>query len=218
MIRIKICGVTTPEDARLAADAGADAVGLNFFPKSPRFVTPAQAAAIVRALPAFTAPVGVFVEMPLRQACAIAYQLGLRAIQTHDSTPSTEDPFPFARIPAFRVKDLVTLEAIRECVSRAQAIGRPPAAILVDAFVEEQMGGTGCRAPWELLAGFDPGVPLILAGGLTPENVVEAIALVRPWGVDVASGVESAPGRKDAEKVRRFVKIAREASSRAESR
>jgi phosphoribosylanthranilate isomerase len=162
--------------------------------------------------------VGVFVETPVRQACTIAYQLGLRAIQTHDSNLSTEDAFPFAQIPAFRVKDLVTLEAIRESVSRAQALGRPPAAILVDAFVEGQMGGTGCRAPWDLLAGFDPGVPLILAGGLTPENVAEAIEVVRPWGVDVASGLESVPGRKDAEKVRRFVKIARDASSRDESR
>lgn len=218
MIRIKICGVTTSEDARLAADAGADAVGLNFFPKSPRFVTPAEAAAVVRALPAFTAPVGVFVEMPVRQVCATAFQLGLRAVQTYESTPSTEDSFPFAHIPAFRVKDSAVLEEIRGFVSRAQALGRPPAAILIDSFVEGQAGGTGRRAPWDLLAGFDPGVPLILAGGLTPENVADAIALVRPWGVDVASGVESAPGRKDTEKLQRFVKIAREASSRGESR
>ena len=147
MVRIKICGVTTPEDARLAADAGADAVGLNFYPKSPRFVTPAQAAAIVRALPAFTAPVGVFVEMPMRQVCATAFQLGLRAVQTYESTPPTEDSFPFAHIPAFRVKDAAGLEEIRGYVSRAQALGRPPAAILIDSFVEGQMGGTGRRAP-----------------------------------------------------------------------
>src|SRR5205823_3971628 len=101
-VRIKICGVTTPEDARFAAEAGADAIGLNFYPKSPRFVTPSQAAAIVRALPAFTAPIGVFVDMPLRQACAIAYQLGLRGIQTYDDQTPTEDAFPFAYIPAFR--------------------------------------------------------------------------------------------------------------------
>jgi len=212
MVRIKICGVTKPEDARLAADAGADAVGLNFYPKSPRFVTPTQAAAIVRVLPAFTAPVGVFVEMPMRQICAIAFQLGLRAVQTYDLAPPDDDPFPFAHIPAFRVEKASCLEEIRGSVGQARSLGRPPAAVLIDAFVEGQVGGTGRRAPWELLAGFDPGVPVILAGGLTPENVAEAIAAVRPWGVDVASGVESAPGRKDPEKVTRFVKIAREAS------
>lgn len=217
MVRIKICGVTTPEDARLAAEAGADAVGLNFHPKSLRFVTPTQAATIVRGLPAFTAPVGVFVEMPLRQVCAAAYQLGLRAVQTYDPTPPAEDPFPFAHVPAFRVKDAAKLDEIRRFVTKAQALGRPPTAVLIDAHVEGQMGGTGHRAPWDLLVGFDPGVPVILAGGLTPENVAEAIALVRPWGVDVASGVESAPGRKDAEKVARFVKISQQAGAASKS-
>ena len=209
MVRIKICGVTSPEDARLAAELGADAVGLNFYPKSPRFVTPTRAAAIIRALPAFTAPAGVFVEMPLRQVCAVAYQLGLRAIQTYDDEPPAEDPFPFAHVPAFRVNDAAGLDRVRQFVQSATALGRRPAAVLIDAYVEGQMGGTGHRAPWGLLEGFDPGVPLILAGGLTPENVGEAIARVRPWGVDVASGVESSPGRKDPAKVAQFVKNAR---------
>jgi phosphoribosylanthranilate isomerase len=212
MVRIKICGVTTPEDARLAAEAGADAVGLNFYPKSPRFLNPTQAIAVVRALPAFTVPVGVFVGMPIRQVCAVAYQLGLRGIQTYDDQPPAEDPFPFAHIPAFRVKDAAGLDHVRRFVEAATALGRRPAAVLIDSHVEGQMGGTGQTAPWELLAGFDPGVPVILAGGLTPENVGDAIALVRPWGVDVASGVERAPGRKDPAKVTRFVKIARKAA------
>lgn len=218
MVRIKICGVTTAEDAWLAADSGADAVGLNFYPKSPRFITPTQAATIVRALPAFTAPVGVFVAMPLRQVCAVAYQLGLRGVQTYDEQPPAEDSFPFAHVPAFRVKDARGLDAVRDFVAAATKLGRRPAAVLIDAHVEGQLGGTGHKAPWELLAGFDPGVPMILAGGLTPENVAEAIAVVRPWGIDVASGVESAPGRKDAAKVARFVKNARAAGSPAESR
>ncbi len=218
MIRIKICGVTTPEDARFAADAGADAVGLNFYPKSSRFVTPAQAAALVRVLPPFTAPVGVFVGMPLRQVCAIAFQLGLRGVQTYEEQPPQEDTFPFAHVPAFRVKDPDGLEQIRKFVLAATAENRRPAAVLIDSFVAGEMGGTGHVAPWELLRGFDPGVPLILAGGLTPENVAEAIAVVRPWGIDVASGVESAPGKKDPEKVARFVKIARAAASLPESR
>jgi phosphoribosylanthranilate isomerase len=211
MVRIKICGVTTADDARMAADAGADAVGLNFYPKSPRFVTPTQAAALVRALQAFTAPVGVFVGMPVRQVCAIAYQLGLRGVQTYDDQPPAEDTFPFAHVPAFRVKDTAGLDHVATCVAAATALGRRPAAVLIDSHVEGQVGGTGHKAPWELLVGFDPGVPLILAGGLTPENVAEAISLVRPWGVDVASGVESAPGVKDCDKVARFVKIARTA-------
>jgi phosphoribosylanthranilate isomerase len=218
MVRIKICGVTTPEEARFAAEAGADAIGLNFYPKSPRFVTPTQAAAIVRALPPFTAPVGVFVDMPLRQVCAIAYQLGLRAIQTYDDRPPAEDPFPFAHVPAFRVRDQDGLDRIRRFVDDSSALGRRPAAVLVDAHVDGLVGGTGQTAPWELLAGFDPGVPIVLAGGLTPENVAEAVAVVRPWAVDVASGVESAPSRKDPGKVVRFVEAARAAAGRFESR
>lgn len=221
MVRIKICGVTTPEDARHAADAGADAVGLNFYPKSPRFVTPTQAAKLVRALPPFTAPVGVFVGMPLRQVTAVAFQLGLRGVQTYDENPPDDDPFPFAHVPAFRVKDAAGLDHVRQFVAAATALGRRPAAVLIDSLVEGEMGGTGHRAPWELLVGFDPGVPLILAGGLTPENVADAITLVRPWGVDVASGVESQPGRKDSGKVAQFVKNARSAAAtlpRPESR
>jgi phosphoribosylanthranilate isomerase len=111
------------------------------------------------------------------------------------------------------VKDAAGLEHVRRFVETATKLGRPPSAVLVDSHVEGLMGGTGQAAPWELLHGFDPGVPLILAGGLTPENVAEAIALVRPWGVDVASGVEISPGVKDPEKLARFVKNARRAAS-----
>jgi phosphoribosylanthranilate isomerase len=211
MTRIKICGVTTAEDARFVAEAGADAVGLNFYPRSPRFVDPARAAAVVRALPPFTAAVGVFVGMPLRQVCAVAFQLGLRAVQTYDEGPPEEDPFPFAHVPAFRVRDAAGLDPVCRFVELSARRGRRPAAVLIDSFVDGAMGGTGRPAPWGLLAGFDPGVPLILAGGLTPQNVGEAIATVRPWGVDVASGVESAPGVKDHEKVRAFVRAVRDA-------
>ncbi len=213
MVRIKICGVATPADARFAAEAGADAVGLNFYPQSPRFVPPQQAAQIIRALPAFTSAVGVFVGMPIRQVCAVAFQLGLRGVQTYDEEPPAEDTFPFAHVPAFRVKDAAELERVRQFVETAKAQGRAPSAVLIDSHVEGLMGGTGQVAPWELLKGFDPGVPLVLAGGLTPENVAEAVALVRPWGVDVASGVEQSPGVKDPEKVARFVKNVRRAGA-----
>src|SRR5438067_3915131 len=145
-VRIKICGVTNPADARFAADCGADAVGLNFYPKSPRYLPPQQAVAVVRSLPPFTAPVGVFVGMPLRQVCAVAYQLGLRGIQTYDDQPPTEDAFPFAHIPAGRVKDAAGLDRIRRFVEVAKAASRPPAAVLVDSHVEGAIGGTGQKA------------------------------------------------------------------------
>jgi phosphoribosylanthranilate isomerase len=212
-IRIKICGVTRPEDAVFAAEAGADAVGLNFHRGSPRFVTPQQAMDLVRALPAFTTPVGVFVGMPLRQVCAMAYQIGLRGVQTYDERPPEEDTFPFAHIPAFRIKDVAGLDQVRQFVQGARSLGRCPRAVLIDSHVVGQMGGTGHTAPWELLASFDPGVPVILAGGLTPENVAAAIEMVRPWGIDVASGVESSPGVKDRDRVAAFIQAAREASA-----
>lgn len=205
--RVKICGVTTPDAARMAAEAGADAVGLNFYPQSPRYISPQSAADIIRALPPFTASIGVFVNFPLRQACAIAFQLGLRGIQTVDDRPQSDDTFPFAHIPAFRVKDKDDLPAIREFVTKCK-----PAAVLIDSHVPGQMGGTGVTAPWHVLAGFDPGVPLILAGGLTPDNVAEAIRIVKPWGVDVASGVESSPGVKDPGKVSDFLSAVRSVS------
>ncbi|HEY2911468.1 MAG TPA: phosphoribosylanthranilate isomerase [Gemmataceae bacterium] len=213
-IRVKICGVATPEDARHAAESGADALGLNFYSQSPRCISATHAAAIVRAIPAFTSVVGVFVATPLRQACAIAYQLGLRGLQTYDDSPPADDAFPFAHIPAFRINDAAGLDRIRSYVAAAKLNHRAPAAILVDSLVAGQMGGTGHVAPWELLAGFDAGVPLILAGGLTPDNVAEAIERVRPWGVDVASGVEASPGRKDPRKVERFIAAVRSTAAR----
>jgi phosphoribosylanthranilate isomerase len=210
-VRIKICGVTTPDDIRMVADAGADAVGLNFYPQSPRYVDPRDAAPLLRALPPLTDAVGVFVGLRTRQVCALAYQLGLRSIQCFGDLADVEDCSPFQRIAAFRVKDRSNLDAIEQYLEKCRPAKALPGAILVDAHVEGQLGGTGHTAPWELLAGFQPGVPLILAGGLTPENVAEAIRTVRPYAVDVASGVESAPGRKDPDKVRRFIEAVRRA-------
>ena len=213
-LRIKICGVTVPEDVTAAADLGADAVGLNFHPGSSRYVDPRVAGPLVRAVPPLMSAVGVFVAQPLRQACAIAHQLGLRAVQWHGENRELGDTFPFALIAAFRVRDRQSLAEITRYLEMCRSFGQLPAAVLVDAFVEGQMGGTGKTAPWGLLADFRPGVPLILAGGLTPENVAEAIRQVRPAGVDVASGVESSPGRKDPERMRRFIANAREAATR----
>ncbi len=204
MTRIKICGITTPADAELLAEMDVEAVGLNFYPKSPRYVTPAQARELVRLLCQFVAPIGVFVSDDWHYVRAVSTELGLRAEQTYSDSPPPDPLALYAHIPAFRVKDTADLDHIRQFVAACK-----PAAVLVDSFVAGEMGGTGHRAPWELLIGFDPGVPVILAGGLTPDNVADAIRTVRPWGVDVASGVESSPGVKDPAKVRAFVRAAR---------
>jgi len=215
--RIKICGVTTPDDVRACVDAGADAVGINFHPGSRRYVDPAKAMPLVRSIPPLLAGVGVFVDIPTRQMCALAYQLGLHAVQWHGDQPEIEDPFPFSLIAAFRLKDLASLQGIQAYLDRCRAAGWQPGAVLIDAYVEGQMGGTGRTARWELLSDFRPSVPVILAGGLTPENVGDAIRQVRPSAVDVASGVESTPGRKDPEKVRRFIANARQAAAKLEA-
>jgi phosphoribosylanthranilate isomerase len=212
-LRVKICGVTTPADVAACAAAGADAVGVNFHPGSKRYVDPRQSQPLLQSIPPLLAAVGVFVGLPFRQMTAFAYQLGLRGIQCHGGTLPTEDRFPFSLIAAFRVRDQQSLAEIDAYLERCRAVGRLPDALLLDSYVDGQEGGTGTVAPWELIAAYQPGVSIILAGGLTPDNVADAIRTVRPAGVDVASGVESAPGRKDPDKVRAFVANARAAAA-----
>jgi phosphoribosylanthranilate isomerase len=205
-VRVKICGVTTVEDARQAVQLGADAIGLNFYPGSPRCVEASMAQAILRELPPFVTAVGVFVETPLRQVYEHIHALGrIHSIQWHGQKHELSDCFPYHLIAAFPVRDAASLEAIQRYLDACRAVRRLPSALLLDGHAPGQHGGTGRTAPWHLLASFQPGVPIILAGGLTPDNVAEAIRIVRPYGVDVASGVESAPGRKDVEKMRRFL-------------
>jgi phosphoribosylanthranilate isomerase len=212
-LRVKICGVTTPIDVAACAAAGADAVGVNFHPASKRYVNPRASQPLLRSIPPLMAGVGVFVGLPIRQVTAMAYQLGLRGVQCHGQPPEPADPFPFSLVAAFRVRDRQSLAEIDAYLATCRAAGHLPAAVLLDAYVEGQEGGTGRTAPWELIAGYNPAVPVILAGGLTPENVAEAVRTVRPTGVDVASGVEAAPGRKDPEKVRAFIANARAAAA-----
>src|SRR5262245_8329211 len=211
-VRVKICGVTSTADALQAAALGADAVGLNFYPGSPRHVSPGDAAAILRELPPFVEPVGLYVNLPLPEVFAAASGLpGLRTVQWHGDEPEVSTSPSLRFIPAFAVRDREDLFRISRYLDRCRERGRLPAAVLVDARVAGLYGGTGRRAPWELIADFCPEVPLILAGGLTPDNVAEAVRVVRPYAVDVASGVESSPGRKDAEKMRRFIGNVRDA-------
>jgi phosphoribosylanthranilate isomerase len=209
--RVKICGLTTPEDVRLAAELGADAVGFNFYPKSPRYVDPRAAAPLLRTIPSLLEAVGVFVDLKIRQVSALAYQLGLGSIQCFADANDMEDWHPFRLLSVFRVKDENSIHQMEQFLVKCKTLGRLPNAILVDAHMDGQLGGTGQTAPWHLLRDFRPGVPLILAGGLTPDNVAEAIRTVRPYGVDVASGVESSPGRKDPDKMRRFLESVRSA-------
>jgi phosphoribosylanthranilate isomerase len=212
-LRIKICGVTTEADGRQAALLGADAIGLNFFPKSPRCVDRQTAHFILRELPPFVDPVAVFTQTPLRQVYEALNQIGgIRTIQWHGERRELSDTFPFRLISAFPVSEQRHLIEITRYLETCRRMGQLPAAVLIDGRVPGQYGGTGVPAPWKLLADFRPEVPLILAGGLTPDNVAEAVRIVRPYAVDVASGVEASPGHKDPEKMRRFIGNAQEAA------
>jgi phosphoribosylanthranilate isomerase len=214
-VRIKICGVTNEADARLAGLLGADAVGLNFYEQSPRYVDAERARYILQALPPFVDAVGVYVNRPLRQIVTEVQMLGrIWTVQCHGPSPELSDCFPLRRIVAFPVKDAADIKTATRFLDTCRVMGALPSAVLVDASVPGKHGGTGQRAPWPLLAAFRPPLPLILAGGLTPENVAEAIHVVRPYAVDVASGVEQSPGQKDPEKMRRFIANVREAAAR----
>lgn len=216
MFQIKICGVTRREDARRAAAAGADAIGLNFFSGSKRCVSPAQAERIVAALPAGVAKVGVFVNAAAEDIFAVADALGLDWLQLHgDEQPEFLTQLEGGQVVKALRCGRVGVSPLEEYVANCFALNAAPAAVLVDALAASgEYGGTGELAPWNLLAGPRPwlaGRPLILAGGLRPENVADAIRQVAPAAVDTAGGVESAPGVKDPAKLEAFVQAARRA-------
>ncbi len=206
-MKIKVCGLTTPADAIACVEAGVDWVGLNFHPHSVRYIGPEQAVAIRLALGGQAEAVGLFVDRPAEEVVATARAVGLDLVQLHgDEPPEYLAELPGVRVvKAFRLKDAASASAIGRYLDRAAALGHPPHAILVDAFVPGLVGGTGATIADELL-GLMPAHPrLILAGGLTPENVADRAGRVGPWMVDVASGVESAPGRKCPERIADFV-------------
>jgi phosphoribosylanthranilate isomerase len=213
-VRIKICGITTPDDAIAAAYLGADAIGLNFYPRSPRYITETQAREILRVLPPFVEPIGLYVNESLEHVQHVALRLGLRTVQVHGEHTEMPPAGPMRFIPAFGIRDETGLARMKRYLERLQAAVAAPVSVLVDAHVPGMYGGTGQTAAWHLLHGLDldAGLQVILAGGLTPNNIAEAIHTVNPYAVDVASGVESEPGRKDLELVRRFIQIARAAS------
>lgn len=215
-IRVKICGITNLEDARVALEAGADLLGFILYPKSPRFVEPAAIADILKAIrdqsPVSHLPktVGVFVNEPAERILAILDQTGLDYAQLH----SDEPPAMLAQLAGRAFKALRPTSS-QEALSQAATFAPlgPPSGptLLIDAYDPNAYGGTGQRADWKAAAAIAQRHPgLLLAGGLTPANVAAAIRTVRPWGVDVSSGVEAAPGCKDHAQVRAFIQATKQ--------
>ena len=197
-VRTKICGITRVEDALVAAQAGVDAIGLVFYHKSPRAVSMTQAAKIIAALPPFVSTVGLFVNASRTEIDALLSQVSLDVLQFHgDETPAECEGFfrPYYR--ALRMQPGVDIAALAAQYSGAQGI-------LLDAWVPGIHGGTGERFDWSAIPD-NLAKPLILAGGLNADNVSEAMQQVQPWAVDVSGGVESSPGLKDADKMRKFL-------------
>jgi phosphoribosylanthranilate isomerase len=199
MVRVKICGITKLEDAKLAAELGAHAIGLNFHAQSPRSITPAAAAELVDRLPPFISAVGVFVNWEAEPVVTLCRALHLSIAQLHgDESPAVVDTV------AEQLQVVKALRVGQGTPPPAYAKYRSSAGFLIDASQPGQYGGTGTTANWHLARTIAQSHRVILAGGLSPENVGEAIRVVRPYAVDVASGVESRPGRKDPAKLRAF--------------
>ena len=198
---VKICGITSEEDALLAVAMGADAVGFNFVPSSPRFLAVPRAADIVKRLPPEILTVGIFRDEAPARVVELVHQAGVRAAQLHGHESADDSRWVRARVPllikAFPGGD----------PELAKAISYGADVVMVDS----ASPGSGQVFDWSLAEGAPSGVRLLLAGGLTADNVAEAIERVRPWGVDAASGTESAPGVKDPTLVRRFISAAKEA-------
>ena len=199
-VRVKICGVKRLEDALAAARLGADAVGFNFWPRSKRFIPPATARAIVERLPHGVAAFGVFVDPSRDELLAAIAASGVGAVQLHgDEPPALCLGLPVPVVKALRMRDGRDLAALASYEVRAFLLDAPSAGY----------GGSGATFDWSLAGAAARELPVLLAGGLTPQNVADAVRTVRPLGVDVASGVESSPGVKDARRVEEFIRRAK---------
>jgi len=209
-VLVKICGITGVADGIAAAEAGADILGFVFCEASPRFITVEGAAEIIPKLPPFIVKAGVFVDAPTDLVMQAIVQCGLNLLQFHGNEPPEYcTQFGLMSMKAFRVRDAASLDLLNQY---------PTEAWLLDSYIPDKLGGTGEKFNWDLArAARSFGRPIFLAGGLTPLNVAEAIKLVAPYGVDVSSGVEAAPGKKDHEKVRAFIRAAKEAGIKLES-
>lgn len=201
-VKVKICGVTSVEDGIAAADAGADMIGLMFAEKSPRLISMETAAQIARAVPQYIVKVGVFVNPAEDLVLRAIGECGLAMLQFHgDEPPEFCAQFGVMSVKAFRIRNMESLKALP---------GYQTDAYLLDAYSATGLGGTGEKFNWNLAVEAKKfGKPIFLAGGLTPENVAGAVREVQPFAVDVSSGVESAPGKKDRDRIRAFVSRAK---------
>ncbi len=204
--RVKICGITNLADAQVAVEAGADALGFIFYDQSPRFIPTKTAAEISRTLPPFTLRVGVFVNPAAELVLRAIGECGLNLLQFHgDEPPEFCTQFGLMSMKAFRIRDAGSLKELPRYQTDAW---------LLDAYASDTLGGTGEKFNWNLAIEVQQfGKPVFLAGGLTPENVAEAVQQVKPFGVDVSSGVESSPGKKNHAQVRAFIKMAKSPAS-----
>jgi len=195
--KIKICGITNTKDALLASQLGADALGFIFYRESKRYIDPEIAKRIISSLPPFVTTVGVFVNQSLDEIIAIKDKTGIDAAQLHgDETPQFCSSVPLKVIKAIRVKDDLDEHGVAQY---------PVQAILFDTYSDVEYGGTGKSFNWEILKDISISGEIILSGGLSPDNVAEAVRTVRPYAVDVSSGVEATPGKKDHMKLRKFI-------------
>ena len=207
MIRVKICGITSCEDAWAAVEAGADALGFIFVKGTPRYIEPEAAAAIAAQMPPFVATVGVFIDRTPEEIDRIMSATGISLAQLHgNESPAECQRLRVPFVKAIRVQGEYDLEALR---TYPQA-----RAFLLDTYAADRPGGTGRTFPWEIAVKAVRQARVILSGGLTPDNVALAVAQVRPYAVDVCSGVEAHPGRKDHRRVREFIEQARKADAR----
>lgn len=208
--KVKICGITSVEDAAAAVDAGADALGFIFYRKSPRYIEPAMAKRIIMSLPPLVAAVGVFVDEEQQTVRNLMDDCGLSLAQLHGQESAAYcQELGRPVLKALRVKDRSSFLALAEFQGRAGVRG-----FVLDAFSDQAYGGTGQVIDWQLAAEAARAAHILLAGGLTPDNVAQAIQSVQPYGVDVSSGVEREPGKKDHEKVRAFILAVRVVSLR----
>ncbi|NNE38275.1 MAG: phosphoribosylanthranilate isomerase [Gammaproteobacteria bacterium] len=202
-VKVKICGITRPDDAILAAEAGADAIGLNFYQESPRAIDASTATKIIDSLPPFITKVGLFVNASPEDIRSVLTDVNLDLIQFHGEE-SQDDCLLFGLpyIKAVRMHEDINLAALVQAYDKSSAI-------LIDTYVSGTHGGTGKSFDWSMI---DKEIikPVILAGGLTPENVSDAIMTVKPYAVDVSSGVEKSPGIKDEYKMLEFIQLAKE--------
>ena len=202
MVKVKICGITNPKDARLAARLGADALGFNFVASSPRCVTKERALAIIESLPPFVTPVGVFMDHDPETVRGICDFCGIQTVQLHgNEKPSMLGRLTnLRRIKAFRLQKQEDIRRLSRYTCEAY---------LLDTYVHGVPGGTGATFNWEWAREASSYGPIVVAGGLTPENVAEAVRIARPYGVDVAGGVESEPGKKDRDLMAVFIAMAK---------